>query len=201
MLDLDMVILKGNVGVLLSSPHSAQYRRPDIERRYKSTEINTEKIVLGVHYSVDTFGLYLKTKVDYDPNFVGHGRNEYKKKLRRLILDAKSVIPGGIKLFIDIHGLHDSKEYDFEIITLKRSRKASDIAQELMDELRGASFAGSSVVYTYADEENRETLIQFVQNEFKIPSMQIEVARYIREDPELLEEFIRALSNFSLKFN
>ncbi|HAM96191.1 MAG: hypothetical protein US14_C0018G0004 [candidate division WS6 bacterium GW2011_WS6_36_26] len=181
-------IIEGKVPVLISAPHARSHRRPTLLGKYKLGEPYTETIVKEVSQRVGSFGIYLSDECNYDPNYHKERKNEYKQAVKEIITKNK------VERFIDIHGLRDNQSYDIALYYPTKFRKSLELAYEIEDALNHGLLNGISIrIFRFLDN-GQETLGEYVAAKLRIPSVQIEVSRYIRDDDRLREAFI---SNFS----
>ena len=180
-------VIEGKIPVLISAPHVYPCKRPNISGIYKSGEVYTKDIVEQVCADTSAFGIYLNDECSYDPNYHKERKNEYKQEIRRIVEKYK------IERFIDIHGLKDG-DYDIGLYYTTRFSKSLNFAYEIEDRLNSGSLNGMSIgIFRFLDN-GQETLGEFVASKLRVPSIQIEIARYIRNDEELREGFVRNLS-------
>ncbi len=180
-------VIEGKIPVLISAPHVYPCKRPNISGIYKPGEVYTKDIVEQVCADTSAFGIYLNDECDYDPNYHKEKKNEYKQVVRDLIKRYK------IERFIDIHGLRDC-DYDLGLYYTTRFSKSLNFAYEIEDGLNKRKLNGVNIeIFRFLDN-GQETLGEFVASKMRVPSVQIEIARYIRNDEELRETLIKKLS-------
>lgn len=184
-------ILEGKKNLLISAPHSNIHRRPNLVGRYKIGEVNTDLIVEKVSKKTSCFGIYATGKLDFDPNYHSLSSNTYKSKVKELVESEK------IKKFIDIHGI--DKGYEVDILIYYKSKFTNSIkfAKELKEALDLGELRGSNIqIHRLPRRNGGESLAGFVASKLRIPALQIEIARYIREDDKLLNSFINNISEY-----
>lgn len=186
--------LEGKNKVLISAPHVFNHYRRNLDSVVKQGEPLTDYIVKNAASLSDCNCIYLESPVQYDPNFDRYEVNEYKQKVDSIIGKKK------VKLFIDVHGLSDRHSYDFAIYFPFRYTKSQKVAYELAQELSQGPLRSALVVVLNMKDDGQETLTEFVAQKKKIPAIQLEIARYIREDETLLEPLIAAISKFILNY-
>ncbi|MDD3474697.1 MAG: hypothetical protein PHP08_02235 [Candidatus Dojkabacteria bacterium] len=180
--------VQGKYPTLFSAPHAFAHKRPSLVGKYKEYEEYTDKIVKEICKKSQSFGIYLTDDVDYDPNYHKNG-NEYKKEVEQLVNDNK------IKQFIDIHGLNDEHMVDVAIYYKTRFHKSIRLAEKISKLLNNGKLRGLNIQVFRLPENGRETLTEFCASKLRIPSVQIEIARYIREDVTLRKSFVDNLSD------
>ncbi len=180
-------IIEGRVPVLISAPHVYPCKRPNISGIYRAGEAYTKDIVEQVCANTSAFGIYLNNECDYDPNYHKEKKNEYKQSVRDLVKRYK------IERFIDIHGLKDCN-YDLGIYYTTRFSKSLNFAYEIEENLNRGKLNGVNVEIFRFPDNGQESLSEFVASKLRVPSVQIEVARYMRNDEELRDSFVNNLS-------
>ncbi|MCD4811859.1 hypothetical protein K8R14_04675 [bacterium] len=183
-------VIEGSNKILISAPHVHIHRRPNLFRKYKLGEIKTNDIVIGVCDKSDSFGIYITKKTNYDPNYHKIAENSYKRKVENIIKNHK------IEKFIDIHGLKEPSDIDLVIYYKTRFRKSVKLAQDLEKYINSNELEGINIQILRLQDNDQETLTEFVASTLRVPAVQIEVAKYIREDRELLESLIKNISEY-----
>ncbi len=178
----------GSKPILLSAPHVYAHRRPRLNMAYKIGEPLTDIIVEEVCKEIKCFGIVLTDESDMDYNYHKEKNNPYKKEIRNLVEKEK------IKYFVDIHGLKDGNNYDISIYYPSKFFNSIDLSRKVKEGLPKGALRGSSIPIFRLPEGSQESLTLFVASELRVPSIQIEVARYIREKKELRDALIRNLS-------
>jgi hypothetical protein len=187
-------IIKGKVPVLLSAPHVYPHRRPTLMGSYKLGEPQTDEIVRNVSMESNSFGIYLAKECEYDPNYHKEKKNEYKGMVKEIVSKNK------IERFIDIHGLKDNSNYDIGIYYTTKYRKSLEFAYEIEDALSKGLLSGINIrIFRFLDN-GQETLGEYVASKLRVPAVQLEIARYIRDDEELRNALIKNLSTAVNKY-
>ncbi len=184
--------IAGNNSILFSAPHVFAHRRPSLSSLYKQGEPWTDYIVRNICNESNSSGILSAREISYDPNYYKINKNVYKKTVKDLIKEEK------IKYFFDIHGLSDDHTYDFGIYYLNRYNNSKDLAYELAKSLNKGSLRNCLVQILNIKKNKAESLTEFTTSKLKVPSLQIEVSRYIREDDILRESLIKNFSEFLL---
>lgn len=156
---------------------------------YKLGEPFTDHIVEEVCKLSNIFGIMSVNETDFDPNYHKEKRNPYKQEVRKIVKEKN------IKYFIDIHGLKDGNNYDLAIYYPTRFWKSRDLAIQLQENLDRGELRGINIAILRFLDNNQETLGEFVTSKLRIPSIQIEVARYIREDASMRNTLVNNLSD------
>lgn len=187
-------IIEGKVPVLLSAPHAYSHRRPTIMGSYKLGEPYTDVIVKNVSADSNGFGIYLTNECDYDPNYHKEKKNEYKQMVKDIVMKNK------IERFIDIHGLKSNQDYDIGIYYTTKYRKSLEFAYEIEEALNKGLLNGINIrIFRFLDN-GQETLGEYVASKLRIPAVQLEIARYIRDDEDLRNAFVNNLSAVVSKY-
>ena len=178
--EVNFKIIKGNIPVLISAPHSVECFRNGY---VKSSDRMTGGIA---EYLCEKYGLYGITRTfcnNDDPNYYNTGISlEYKKAVIDLINSSK------IEFMFDIHGCNDGHDFEIEIGTnngenLNRKDRA-EIAENILSE------TGIVFVDSIFKASSPETVSCYVHKNTDIDCFQIEICHAVRDDPERLLHFI-----------
>jgi hypothetical protein len=184
--------IDGKTKYLFSAPHPYPHRRPSLARKYKEREEYTDDIVKAICKKTKAFGIYTKDQVDYDPNY--HRKNNpYKKEVEKIVNENK------IEQFVDIHGLSDEHMIDIAIYYKSRFSNSIKLAKKVMKSLNQGQLKGLNIQIFRLPENRQESLTEFSASTLRVPAVQIEIARYIRKDQELREEFVKNLADIISK--
>jgi hypothetical protein len=184
--------IDGKIKYLFSAPHPYPHRRPSLARKYKEREEYTDDIVKAICKKTKAFGIYTKDQVDYDPNY--HRKNNpYKKEVEKIVNENK------IEQFVDIHGLSDEHMIDIAIYYKSRFSNSIKLAKKVMKSLNQGQLKGLNIQIFRLPENRQESLTEFSASTLRVPAVQIEIARYIRKDQELREEFVKNLADIISK--
>ena len=183
----DVKIIEGKLPILLSAPHTYSHKRPSLSGSYKLGEPWTDTIVEKVCLDVNCSGILQTGECSYDPNYHKEKGNPYKQEIRKIVRQNK------FKNFIDIHGLRDGAGYDIGIYYPTRFDRSMAFAQSISEGLNKGQLKGASIYLFRFLDNDQETLGEYVASKLRIPSVQIEIARYIREDEILRNAFIENL--------
>ena len=178
----------GSKPILLSAPHVYAHRRPRLSMAYKIGEPLTDIIVEEVCKKTKSFGVVLTDECDMDYNYHKEKSNPYKKEIRAIVEKEN------IKYFIDIHGLKDGNNYDISIYYPSKFFNSIELSKKVKEGLSKRALRGSNIPIFRLPEGPQESLTLFSASELRVPSVQIEIARYIREKKELRDAFIQNLS-------
>jgi hypothetical protein len=184
-------VIEGKNKYIFSAPHPHPHRRPSLTKKYKEYERYTDDIVKEVCKKTGAWGIYIKDQVDYDPNFHDKKDNPYKSEIKRIVKKTEDDVEG----FIDVHGLSDEHMIDIAIYYKTRFINSIRLAEKIADGLNRGKLRGLNIQILRLPEENRETLTEHVASELRVPAVQIEIARYLRDDKELREEIVKNLAD------
>jgi len=185
----EVKLIEGKKQILFSAPHCKLHKRPKLSMAYKQAEPFTEEIVQELCMYTEGYGLVLNSEVDYDPNYQKEGRNNYKKKVREVVECGK------IHYFMDIHGILDDYNCDLCIWYPSRYSKSYRIARIIAENIGKRSLSGINVQILKFPYGEGESLSEFVASKLHVPAIQIEIAKYIRDDEELVKSFEENLSS------
>lgn len=183
-------IIEGSIPVLVSAPHVFAHRRPSLTMSYKTGEAWTDTIVEEICANTGAWGIVLVSECEYDPNYHVLNDNEYKKIVGKIIEENK------IKKFIDFHGLSNEHEYDVGIYYPTKFSNSIKLAQDMCDCINKCDLEGSSACILRFLDNDQETLGEYVASKMRVPSVQLEIARYIREKEKLRNCLIENISNY-----
>jgi hypothetical protein len=156
---------------------------------YKIGEAFTDTIVEEVCKEIDCFGIVLTDESDYDFNYHKEKDNPYKQEIKKIVEE------NNIKYFLDIHGLKDHKQYDIEIYYPTKFSKSIRLARSIKEGINKYTLKGANILILRFPETPQEELGEYVASKLRVPSVQIEIARYIREREDLRNSLIENLSN------
>lgn len=183
-------IIKGTVPVLLSAPHVYSHRRPSLTKSYKWGEKNTDRIVEEICANTGAWGVIQTCETSFDPNFHKIKDNPYKSVVTDIVESEK------ITKFIDIHGLKDEYDYDLGVYYQSKFFNSIALANDIVKALECGKLKGLNCCIFRFKQDTQEELGEYVASQLRVPSVQIEIARYIREDEGLRNAFIENLSDF-----
>lgn len=188
--ELSFKVIDGSIPVCLSAPHEYPHRRPSLTMSYKWGEKLTAKIVEDVTVRTGAWGIIQTEETSYDSNWHKVENNPYKSKLADIIQREK------IKKFIDIHGLREEYKYDVGIYYPTKFTNSILLANDISNAMDKGKLKGLNICIFRCPDDMQETLGEFVADKLRVPSVQLEIARYIRESDELREELVRNISSF-----
>jgi hypothetical protein len=180
--------ITGSKPILLSAPHVYAHRRPRLSMSYKIGEPLTDIVVDEVCRETKSFGIVLSDESDRDFNYYKEKRNPYKKEIRKIVEENK------IKYFVDIHGLKGDSQYDIAIYYPSRFSRSIQLARDIKEGLGKGQLKGLNILILRFPDDFQETISEFVADQLRVPSVQIEIARYIREKKKLRDSLVQNLN-------
>jgi len=182
-------IIKGTNPILLSAPHVFSHKRPSLTFSYKIGEPWTDDLVYEICSNTGAWGIVLTQETDIDPNYFRLESNPYKQEVANIISENKIV------RFLDFHGLSDKNEIDLGIYYPTRFSNSILLAESVSKALGRGKLRGMNTCIFRFEDNGQETLGEFVASKLRVPSIQLEIARYIREGKVLRNSFIENLSD------
>ena len=183
-------VIKGSIPILLSAPHVYSHKRPSLTMSYKWGEEYTDRVVEEICIRTGAWGIIQNEETSFDPNWHKVKDNPYKSVV------ADIVSKEGIKKFVDIHGLSEEYDYDLGIYYPSKFFKSIALAKDISIALDKGKLRGMNICIFRFPDDLQETLGEYVADKLRVPSVQIEIARYIREDEKLRNIFVQNLSTF-----
>ena len=183
----------GTIPVLLLAGHAHLHKRPSLMGTYKLAEPWTDYIVRNIAEVTGAHALYTTMDLDYDPNFHTIDRNPFLQAADELVTSHK------IKYVFDFHGLSDKYSYDIGVYYLSRFTKSKYISFRIADALNNGHLAELLVQLFNFKQNKQVTLTENLVKKYKLAGVQIEIARYIREDEVMREALIKEFSEFVLE--
>ncbi|MBP5204266.1 hypothetical protein J6Z48_01340 [bacterium] len=176
--------IDGDYPILFTAPHARLHRKPTLTGKLKQPEPFTDSIVEIMCMNTGTWGMILTSDITYDPNYNPEKSNGFKKSIRNL--NGKKEI----KEILDIHGVKNTAPYDIGIFFTRNYYKSKHLAEMLQKQLKKGKLGGSNIAILEFPDNGQETIGEFGASQLQIPSIQIEIAQYIREDKNLRDNFI-----------
>lgn len=185
-------VIEGSIPVLLSAPHVYGHKRPSLTMTYKTGEPFTNTIVEEICNTTGAWGIIQNKETPFDPNYHKIKDNPYKTMVTEIVEREK------IKRFLDIHGLRDEYEYDLGIYYPSKFFNSITLANDISKAVDKGKLRGINPCIFRFRDDLQETLGEYVASQLKVPSVQLEIARYIRESDKLRNAFIENLSAYLL---
>lgn len=187
-------IIYGTFPVLITAPHAFGARRKNLTGVVRPAEMYTDEIAREIANGYGASALIPKTSMEYDPNYEPYSPKKNINEFKASVADI--VKKDNVKFVIDLHGLSDQMQYDFAIYFPSRFHKSRKLAFNIASAITRGQLRDSIVQILNFPEDERESIGQFAVNTLEIAAVQVEVARYIREDELLKAEFISNIGKF-----
>lgn len=185
----DSMILKGNVPILFSAPHTMHQSKEDGTIKLK--EPYTKAIALYLNKYCNTYAIVKNNDTGIDSNRDNY--DEYNVGMRRLIKDYN------IKLVIDLHGASKDREFDIEFGTLNNLSADFSTIKELEE-----AFAENGISnINHNDPFKGGAITQGIYALDDVDVIQIEINGKYRDYNNIkeLEKIILSLQNFIKQYN
>ena len=191
-------ILKNKSKIMISAPHSVKHIR---QWELLPQDLLTWWLVIYLWKRLNIPVIYSTSYKVWDPNFDENEKSEYKQAL------AKYIKENDIKLLIDLHGCWSFRDFSIELGTwwewnpnlLWRLDILNIIEKILNDSLKSyIQHTGKSITKNTVFSASRKTTVSaFISKECKIPTIQIEINKELRDMDNLknLSLLINSLEN------
>ena len=188
-IDDDFVILKGNVPILFSAPHTMPQLRDDGTTKLR--EPYTKAIALYLNKYSNTYAIVKNNDTGIDSNRDNY--DKYNVEMRRLIKE------NNIKLVIDLHGASKDRNFDVEFGTL--NNLSADFST--IKELEEAFTENGISIVSYNDPFKGGAITQGIYALNDVEVIQIEINGKYRDYSNIssLEELIKSLEKFIKQYN
>ena len=188
-LENDFIILKGNIPILFSAPHTMIQNRED--GTIKFNEPYTKAILLYLNKYFRTYSIIKNIDTGIDSNRDNY--DKYNVEMRRLIKEHN------IKLVIDIHGAAKEREFDVEFGTLNNLSADFSTIKELEE-----AFTENGITnISYNEPFKGGAITQGIFGLTDIDVIQLEVNQKFRDSNnlDLLNKLINSLEIFIKQYN
>ena len=185
----DYMILKGNVPILFSAPHTMYQSKEDGPIKLK--EPYTKAIALYLNKYCNTYAIVKNNDTGIDSNRDNY--DEYNVGMRRLIKDYN------IKLVIDLHGASKDREFDIEFGTLNNLSADFSTIKELEE-----AFTENGINnINHNDPFKGGAITQGIYSLDDVDVIQVEINGKYRDYNNIkeLENLIQSLQNFVKQYN
>ena len=185
----EFVDLKGNIPILLVSPHATSHLR---KGKIKIYEKFTGAINVILNSISGVHSLYTVYASPFDSNY--YETTALKKRIREIVESC------GIKFVMDIHGTGSYRKFDIypgigkEGEFVNRNEFLMSVLENVLKKY-DIRLGGTHIFPAY----RQHTVSRFVNSELGIPAMQIEINKKYREpdtDSHLFEKLIYSLNEF-----
>lgn len=188
-LENDFIILKGNIPILFSAPHTMIQNRED--GTIKFNEPYTKAILLYLNKYFRTYSIIKNIDTGIDSNRDNY--DKYNVEMRRLIKEHN------IKLVIDIHGAAKEREFDVEFGTLNNLSADFSTIKELEE-----AFTENGITnISYNEPFKGGAITQGIFGLTDIDVIQLEINQKFRDSNnlDLLNKLINSLEIFIKQYN
>ena len=185
----DFIILKGNIPILFSAPHTMIQNRED--GTIKFNEPYTKAILLYLNKYFRTYSIIKNIDTGIDSNRDNY--DKYNVEMRRLIKEHN------IKLVIDIHGAAKEREFDVEFGTLNNLSADFSTIKELEE-----AFTENGITnISYNEPFKGGAITQGIFGLTDIDVIQLEINQKFRDSNnlDLLNKLINSLEIFIKQYN
>jgi len=191
-------ILKNKSKIIISAPHTVKHIR---EWEIIPQDLLTWWLALYLWKRLNISVIYSTSYKVWDPNFDENNKSEYKQTL------AKYIKENNIKLLIDLHGCWSFRDFSIELGTwwewnpnlLWQLNVLNTIEKSLKDSLKSyIQRTGKSITKNSIFSASRETTVSaFISKECKIPTIQVEINKELRDMDNLknLSLLINSIEN------
>ena len=191
-------ILKNKSKIIISAPHTVKHIR---EWEIIPQDLLTWWLALYLWKRLNIPVIYSTSYKVWDPNFDENNKSEYKQTL------AKYIKENNIKLLIDLHGCWSFRDFSIELGTwwewnpnlLWQLNVLNTIEKSLKDSLKAyIQRTGKSITKNSIFSASRETTVSaFISKECKIPTIQVEINKELRDMDNLknLSLLINSIEN------
>ena len=179
-------ILKNKYKIMISAPHSVKHIR---EWELLPQDLLTWWLALYLWKRLNLSVIYSTSYKVWDPNFDENKKSEYKQEL------AKYIKENDIKVLIDLHGCRSFRNFSIELWTwwewdlnlLWRLDILNSVEKSLNESLKSyIQHTRKSITRNTIFSANRETTVSsFISKECKIPTIQIEINKELRDNDNL----------------
>lgn len=187
------IVIKGGIPVIISAPHTVKQLR---EGKIKEAENQTGAIAYILGEETGSYVIY-KTYNNQDDANYDIENNEYKEEIKHIVKE------NNIKLLLDIHGAKDDYDFDIDLGTSygENINNNMEIIEKLKKCFKKYKIENVTENKTFKADSIR-TISKYINEETKIPCIQLEVAWRYRDFKNLdnIKKLIKALKEFVLYF-
>ena len=188
-------IKQWNFPIIISAPHAVNHIR---NWELLKADLQTWWIALYLSEKFNLSCIYSTSSLVWDPNFDSYENSEYKKLLKEYISN------NNIKLLVDLHWCWSERDFAIELWTWWDTHKNLLWNQKLLSIIQD-NLSSSLNSYLKHNQQsitlnsifpasNPNTVSSFTSSQLKIPSIQIEINKSLREEKNL-DLLIQALEN------
>ena len=186
-------VIKGNIPVIISAPHSVKQLR---EGRVKGAEYQTGAIASILSEETSCFAIY-KTYNNQDDANYDIENNEYKEEIKKIIKE------NDIRILLDIHGAKDEHNFDIDLGTAygENINNNIEILYKLKSYFKKYNIDNVTENKIFKADSIR-TISKYINKETKIQCIQLEISWKYRNLDNLdnIERLTKSLKEFILSF-
>ena len=160
-------VIKGNIPVIISAPHSVKQLR---EGKVKEAENQTGAIASIFSEETDCFAIY-KTYNNQDDANYDIENNKYKEEIKKIIKE------NDIRILLDIHGAKDEHNFDIDLGTAygENINNNIEILKRLKNYFKKYKIENVTENKIFKADSIR-TISKYINEETKIPCIQLEIS-------------------------
>jgi uncharacterized protein YutD len=187
--DSDFIILKGNVPILFSAPHTMMQKHNDGAIKLNEPYTKAISLYLNKYYNVNSMIKINDTGMDSNKD----NHDEYKSELLKFVEE------NSIKLVIDLHGAASDRNFDVELGTM--NNLSADFST--INEFKEAFIENGIVNVAINNPFKGGAITQYLYDLKDVDVIQLEINGKYRDKNNLvlLEQLIKSLSNFIKQYN
>ena len=188
-IEKDFIIIKGNIPILFSAPHTMEQIREDGTHKY--SEPYTKAISLYLNKHLNTYSIIKNNDTGIDSNRDNY--DDYNVEMRRLIKEKN------IKLVIDLHGSAKERDFDVEFGTLNNLSADFSTVKELEEAFTENNINNIS----YNNPFKGGAITKGLYGLSDVDIIQLEINGRYRDynNLELLNKLIKSLENFIKQYS
>jgi len=187
--DPEFKFIPGKNGILISAPHGAVHYR---KNRSKEEDEYTAGIAQWLAEKTSSHVIYLRRRVDYDPNY--DVICPYKQDLASLVQDHD------IQFIIDVHGASDTRDFGIAIGTMHGLSCPDPLKMHIVESLTESGFSENSSgldrldvdnTFAGAGSDQTMTIIKFAHHKLGISAVQLELNAKLRIPERRLDSSVK----------
>ncbi|MDX1608485.1 MAG: hypothetical protein R3251_04740 [Candidatus Spechtbacterales bacterium] len=187
-------IIEGKTPVLVSAPHAVAIRKKETDRTYiRMAEKRADKIVEEICARNGAWGI-LTTADGVLDGWQKHVYKDYKDFVKKLVKDK------GIELVIDVHGAKKTRPFYMDYDFMIPDKHPNDIyVEKLLKRTFAQHFPPEELSHKFYRKikgSGKKTLTFYVRKHLKIPAVQLEINKALKEEVETFEKVIKMLHEF-----
>ena len=187
-------IIKGKTPVLVSAPHAVPIRKKDGSRTYvRMAEPQADKIVKEICKRNGAWGIYTTSEGVLE-GWQDRIYSEYKNLVRKLVKHE------GIELVIDVHGAKKTRPFYVDYDFMLPDKHPNDVfVEKLLKRIFARHFPAEELSHRFYRKikgSGKKTLTFYIRKHLKIPAIQLEINKALKEEQETFEQVVKMLYDF-----